>query len=112
MMQRVALEVYAETSNYAIVKPPGREFPGAVVQGDSLSILCAEAAEIAQRIKALNVQDEELLYLVQDHQERLLSRLIHYQEVLAQHGIRRPYAKPVSKADLVVLVPEDRENGA
>lgn len=111
-MKRVELEVYSETSNYAIVKPPGRQFPGAVVQGDSLSILCAEAKELAQRIKALNVHDEELLYLARDHQESLLSRLVHYQEVLAEHGIRLPYSEPVSKADLVVLVPEEPSSDA
>jgi hypothetical protein len=104
-MERIELEVYSETSNHAVVKPLGREFPGTVVQGDSLSILCAEAKELSLRIKALNVQDEEFLYLAQDHQERLLSRLVHFQEVLAEHGIRLPYSEPVSTADLVVLVP-------
>ena len=111
-MKRVELEVYSEASNYAVMKPPGRQFPGAVVQGDSLSILCAEAKEIAQRIKALNVKDEELLYVVQHHQENLLSRLLHYQEVLAHHGIRLPYSPSASKAELVVLVPQERDHDA
>ena len=35
-MDMQPLEVYAADSNYAVVKPPGRHYPGAVIQGDGL----------------------------------------------------------------------------
>lgn len=38
-MERKELEVFSEASNYGIVRMPGRQFPGCVVQGDSLSIM-------------------------------------------------------------------------
>jgi hypothetical protein len=103
-VKRVELEVYSETSNHAIVRPPGRRFPGSVIQGDSLSILCAEAQALSERIRALQVTDEELLYLAQTHQEKLLDRLLHYQQVLLAHGISLPYEQPAQASDLVVLV--------
>lgn len=105
-MKLVELEVLSEASNHAVIRPPGRRFPGAVIQGDSLSILCAEAKEISEQIRSLQVTDEELLYLVQEHQEKLLGRLLHYQQVLIEHGISLPYATPAQESDLVVLVPE------
>jgi hypothetical protein len=104
-MKLIELEVYSEASNHAIVRPPGRRFPGSVVQGDSLSILCAEAQELSERIKTLGIQDEELLYLAQGLQEKLLGRLVHYQRVLGEHQIQLPYSRPVSAEDLVELVP-------
>ena len=105
-MKREELEVFSEASNYAIVRPPGRNFPGAVIQGDSLSILCAEARAIASQVRSLKIEDEEFLYLVQEHQDKLLGRLLHYQRVLAEHGITLPYSVPAQESDLVVLVEE------
>ena len=89
---------------------PGRQFPGSVIQGDSLSILCAEAKEISARLKQASCADEELLYLAQEHQEKLLERLLHYQGVLAEHQISLPYSAPVESSDLVALVPEGDSN--
>ena len=105
-MKLIELEVFSEASNHAVVRPSGRRFPGSVVQGDSLSILCSEAKKIAERVRSLNLSDEELLYLVQDHQEKLLDRLLHYQRVLAEHGISLPYGVPAQESDLVVLIKE------
>lgn len=103
-MKRVELEVFSDASNHAVVRPPGRSFPGSVVQGDSLSILCGEAKEISERIRSLRLTDEEFLYLAQQHQKKLLERLLHYQAVLAEHGITLPYSVPAQESDLVALV--------
>lgn len=105
-MKLIELEVFSEASNYAVIRPSGRRFPGSVIQGDSLSVLCAEAKEISEQIRSLQLEDEELLYLVQEHQEKLLGRLLHYQQVLIEHGFSLPYAVPAQESDLVVLVPE------
>ncbi len=105
-MKLLKIAVYSEASNHAIVTPPGRQFPGAVVQGDSLSILCAEARTISMRLKDLGITDEELLHTAQEHQEKLLNRLLHYQTVLATHGIELPYSPTAAASDLITLVPE------
>lgn len=108
-MKLLEMEVYSEGSNCAIVRPSGRRFPGSVVQGDSLSILCDEARDISQRLKSLEVADEELLWMAQGHQENLLNRLLHYQSVLVAHGIELPYSRAASDLDLVMLISDDED---
>jgi hypothetical protein len=109
-MKIIALNVLSEQSNYAVVHMPGREFPGSVIQGDSLSILCAEAKAISSRLKELTCADEELLALAQEHQEKLLGRLLHYQSVLAEHHAPLPYSKAAESGDLVVFIEEGDSN--
>lgn len=106
-MMIVELEVYSEASNQAVIKAPGRQFPGIVVQGDSLSLLGAQARELSARLRQLGVLDEDLLHLAQGLQEQLLERQLHYQQVLAEHGLALPYSQPASASDLVVLIPDD-----
>ena len=99
-MEVQPLEVYATDSNYAVVKPPGREFPGAVVQGDSLRKLCGLATGIATWFRDSGPTDDpEVLGDVQELTELLVDRLMHYQRVLEAHSIRLPYSRPVTEAD-------------
>jgi hypothetical protein len=106
-----SLEVYAEDSNYAIIKPPGRAFPGAVIQGDSLCGLCRLAIDVARRVQAAGIEDEELLGDLDELLDRLLGRLSHYQTVLEHHGIRLPYHPPLRESDWIRLLPDDLEDG-
>ena len=104
------LEVYAEDSNCAIVKPLGRHYPGSVIQGDSLSILCRLAVSIAQRIRDCAPDDEELLGDVQELVHLLVGRILHYQLVLQRHDIELPYSRRFTEMDLVQLLPEDSDS--
>lgn len=90
-MERKEVEVYSEVSNYGIVRMPGRNFPGAVVQGDSLSILCNQARRIVQH--AENGTDTELIEEAKELLDLLEDRLSHYEQVLAEHQIPLPYNK-------------------
>ena len=90
-MERKDIEVYSEASNYGIVRMPGRRFPGSVIQGDSLSILCALAHSIHNRVAGTN--DEELVDDVAELLDLLEGRLRHYEQVLTEHGIELPYFK-------------------
>lgn len=110
-MKTVEIELYSEASNNAIVRVPGRSFPGVVIQGDSLSILHENAKTLSLRVQQLGVQDEELLYAAQELQGQLLDRLLHDQKTLAAHDISLPYTRAASGSDLVSLVPnEDDEH--
>jgi hypothetical protein len=109
-MEVQPLEVYATDSNYAVIKPPGRQFPGAVIQGDSLSILCSLITDIARWFRDSGPTDDpEVLGNVQELTELLVGRLLHYQQVLDAHGIGLPYTRPVTEADLVRLLPDEPE---
>ena len=52
--QIIPLEVWSEESNLAIVRMPGRQYPGAVLQGDTLMSLVANAKRVHDLAKALN----------------------------------------------------------
>jgi hypothetical protein len=86
-----SLDVFSELPNYGIVRMPGREFPGCVVQGDSLAILCRLARSIVARLdRALDV---ELREDADELRESLESRLRHYESVLSEHGLPLPYSR-------------------
>lgn len=103
-MEILPLEVYAKDSNYAVVKAPGRNFPGCVIQGDSLSILCSTIKDIVVRLQGNNIHDEELLWDVQELNNSLVGRILHYQRVLDVHGVPLPYGNQFSDRDLIELV--------
>lgn len=89
-METQPVEIYSESSNSAIVRVPGRKFPGSVIQGDSLVILCDLASSICKRARA--VGDDELLAEAEELRAMLFDRLSDYEAVLAAHGLPVPYA--------------------
>ncbi|SEL25108.1 DUF6959 family protein [Streptacidiphilus jiangxiensis] len=84
-MERIEIELLAPT----VIRMPGRRFPGVVVQGDSLSIIRSEVAEVT----TLCAQGEvgEALESAQYLLAKLDEILGYYEDVLAGHGIDRPY---------------------
>ena len=105
-MRQELIEIYDETSNVAVLRAPGRHFPGSLVPGDSLSVLCSLSASISRRLQAGDADDEALLDEAQRLQTLLLQRLLHYQATLDAHGIRLPYTPRASADDLVALLPK------
>ncbi len=110
-MEVEPLEVYARDTNYAVIRPPGRTYPGCVIQGDSLRILCHLAISVARRVRDHAPQDEEFLGDLEELVQSLVGQLLHYQGVLQQHGIELPYSQPVSEADMIRLLPDDLSPG-
>lgn len=100
------LEVYSRDSNFAVIKPPGRNYPGCVIQGDSLANLCRMAKNIAAFTVNSNIDDEDFLDNVQELTNSLIGRLLHYQDVLTNHGIDFPHVYPFDRGDLVELLPD------
>ena len=81
MPELKSIEVFSEASNMAIVRMPGRKFPGMVIQGDSFSILVSRAEQIRLKATSGPLQDDA------DELLRLLSeRLAHYEHVLTENG--------------------------
>lgn len=72
--------------NFAVVQQPGRQFPGVVVQGDSLSTLCEQATLIAEQARDSDAYDEAA-----DLRDGLNEILRFYIEVLEQPGTRLPF---------------------
>jgi hypothetical protein len=83
------VEIYSDAANAAVMKHPGRHFPGVLVQGDTLHTLCvaADAACEASRGRIGEDAYTELNNL-RDHLWELLT---HYKQVLSEHRMPLPF---------------------
>jgi hypothetical protein len=93
MMHIESVEIYSDQTNAAVLRHPGRKFPGVLLQGDSLYALCmqADAACIEERDSLSSVNDE-----LNDLRNRLWGLLNHYKSVLDEHGIPLPFSEQPS----------------
>jgi len=83
------VENYSDASNAAIMRHPGRRFPGFLFQGDSLYSLCSLADEVCASIgRAAPGFDE-----ANELRNRLRSALNHYKSTLDKHGIPLPFSE-------------------
>jgi hypothetical protein len=86
-----SVEIYSDATNAAVMRHPGRRFPGVLIQGDTLHSLCIDAdsaCEAAQGV--LSDDDFESLNEVRNHLWELLS---HYKSVLDEHKIGLPFSE-------------------
>lgn len=88
-MELVEVEILSDAVNSAVLRVPGRRFPGVVLQGDTLATLVrdlrsAVAALDSQEIS--NARDD-----VQSVLDRLVDAQSFYEASLRQHGVRLPY---------------------
>lgn len=90
-MERVEVEAYSQGVNAWIVRTPGRQYPAAVVQGDSLSVLFGLAQSVLDRTRACACGDEELVGEAEELRDQLWGRLQQYEVVLREHGFDLPY---------------------
>ena len=94
-MRTIQVEVLSEDSLQAVIKLPGRAFPGSVVQGDSLASLLSRARSVRDRAR-LTV-DSELAEEAAELHDLLQGRLLHYQSTLLASGWQLPYGAPVGE---------------
>jgi uncharacterized protein DUF6959 len=83
------VEIYADTTNAAVLRHPGRNFPGVLVQGDTLYSLCQAADFVCSR--ARSGLDDESFSELNELRNRLWSFLTHYKSVLAEHQVPVPF---------------------
>ena len=90
-MQIKDVEIYSDQTNAAVMRHPGRRFPGVLVQGDSLYALCVQADEVCASAKGMLDQDsyEELNEL----RNVLWKYLNHYKSVLGEHKMQLPFSE-------------------
>ena len=83
------VEIYSDASNYAVLRHPGRRFPGCLIQGDSLSILCQVADSVRRLLDEGDI--DEACDELDELRSMLWDRLKHYEDVLRQHDIELPF---------------------
>ncbi|MEV5528658.1 DUF6959 family protein [Streptomyces prunicolor] len=88
-MERIDAELFTDGGNDAVVRLPGRRFPGVLIQGDSLHILRSDVAEVVEACERGDLADAgESAGLLLAGLDALLNR---YSVALENHQIRRPY---------------------
>ncbi|MFD9338321.1 DUF6959 family protein [Streptomyces sp. NPDC060028] len=88
-MELIAAELFTVPGNDAVVRLPPRHFPGVLIQGDSLSIIRGDVAEIVEACAQGHVDDaHEAATLLLANFDELLAR---YESALEAHGVQRPY---------------------
>ena len=92
------IKLYDHVSNSGIVHLPGRRFPAVAIQGDSLSNMLTSALYFLEKAKEYN--DEDMYYAAFDIAERLKGHLVHYEQILAEEGFKKPYNMNINDIDL------------
>ncbi|WP_062647698.1 DUF6959 family protein [Streptomyces maremycinicus] len=88
-MERIEAELFTAGGNNAVVRLPGRRFPGVLVQGDSLHLLRTDMAELVEACDRGDLGDaRDAAGLLLAGLDALLER---YGAALDEHEIPRPY---------------------
>ncbi|MFE2687028.1 DUF6959 family protein [Streptomyces mirabilis] len=88
-MERVEAELFTDGGNNAVVRLPPRRFPGVLIQGDSLSVIRSEVAEILEACDQGDLaRARESAGLLLADLDELLAR---YTAALHAHKVPRPY---------------------
>jgi hypothetical protein len=90
-MRKEEVEIYSDKTNYAVLRHPGRNFPGALIQGDNLYSFCKAADHVCTNAKA--ALDAETFQELNKLRNALWAHLTHYKEVLGEHDIRLPFSE-------------------
>jgi hypothetical protein len=88
-MRRENVEILSDQTNAAVMRHPGRAFPGVLVQGDSLHVLCQRADLACKEVGRDKPGFEEL----NDLRNALWSYLNHYKATLLEQGIALPFSE-------------------
>ncbi len=85
------VEIYSDASNAAVMRHPGRKFPGVLVQGDTLYSWCVSLDELCRTARAQLGEGEfaELNNL----RNSLWGKLNHYKVVLGEHDLSLPFSE-------------------
>lgn len=88
-MPKIEVESFSETSNSAVIRLPGRNFPAIAIQGDSLKILSDCAGDLARLSRGSDLP--ELQSAVSELTDILNGYQRAYEDALRAHGEPLPY---------------------
>lgn len=86
-MRLDTVEIFSDATNAAIMRHPGRHFPGLLIQGDTLYALCREADRACKEIG----RGASGFEAANELRNRLWEYLTHYKIVLTEHEIALPF---------------------
>ena len=88
MKREAIVEIFAKESNFAVIRAPGRKYPGVLIQGDSLAVLLDTAKEA---IELFEKDREESLEALKYLYDQLNRRLEGYKKVLEENNSPFPF---------------------
>ena len=90
-MEMVECSVLDKSVNSWVLRVPGRQFPGVLVQGDSLRRLYSLAKSAHESLPTGSEASDQAAEL----RDQLKAHLMNYETALRRHGIALPYAGPI-----------------
>lgn len=89
-MEYMELEVYSQSIDRGIIRMPSQNFPGLLLQGETLSTLLRLAKSAHEKSK--NTADTELIDVSRELVETIQKLVSHYEATLTKHNIPLPYS--------------------
>ena len=83
------IKIYSDTTNAAVMRHPGRRFPGLLLQGDTLNNLHAIADRLSSKTSTL--LDEDARADLHELRNALRDFRDHYARVLREHSLPLPF---------------------
>jgi len=88
-MRNEQVEIFSDQTNAAVMRHPGRRFPGVLVQGDTLASFCSMADEACREVGRGAPGFDE----VNEIRNALRGLLDHYKRTLDEHGLPLPFSE-------------------
>lgn len=88
-MMLIEAELLTQPGNNAVLRLPGRRFPGVVIQGDTLHSLVSTTSEALAALEQGNTPNAQ--ELLREAVEQLRDAQAHYEAALGEHGLALPY---------------------
>lgn len=85
MKQDMTIEVFANETNFAVLRIPDRQFPGVLIQGDSLAAIIGE---LKGAVEFFDSDREESLGCLKLGLDQLTWRLDAYNRVCNENGYK------------------------
>ena len=84
MKREAVVDIYAEESNFAVIRVPSRQYPGVLIQGDSLKGI---VADLQESLELFDIDRKESFATLKLGLEQLKWRLDAFLEVCGANGI-------------------------
>ena len=88
-MRQELVEIYSDATNAAVLRHPNRRFPGVLLQGDTLHMLCHKIDAAIEKVDRTSAAYKEL----NEVRNSLWSFKNHYKSVLVEHEILIPFSE-------------------
>jgi hypothetical protein len=87
-MRIASVEIFSDKTNAAVLRHPSRAFPGVLIQGDSLYMMCQRADLACKEVGRGSAGYDEMNEL----RNSLWAYLTHYKASLLEHGMKLPFS--------------------